>query len=375
MIKTHLHRPDFFLLASVGIITILGVLILSSASASFSLAKYDDSYYLLWHQIVFGIIPGLILGFIAYKTPIEVIRKLAPLLILATLVLLVMVFSPNFGISAKGAQRWIYLGFTSIQPSEILKLTFILYLASWLTSHTEKSGARVKTKKKEFSNTFFAFLAVIVVIGILLVLQPDISTFGIIAVTACCMYFLSDTPFRHTMLIVSLGAAVLFALVCFQPHALDRFMAWWSPTSDPMGKSFQPNQALIMVGSGGLFGQGFGSSSSKYSLLPELVGDSIFASYAQETGFIGTAILIVLFAFFVWRSYRVAMQNDDKFSRLTVMGITIWITVQSFINMASTTRLIPLSGVPLPFMSYGGTAMMAEIAAIGIILNISRHRR
>lgn len=374
MVKSRLRNPDFFLLAATGAILVFGILILSSASAQFSQLKFHNSFYLLQHQILMGIIPGLILGLIAYIIPIDKIRSLAPLLLLATVVLLVMVFIPGLGVQAGGAQRWVDLGFTSIQPSEILKLTFTLYLASWLSSRLEKNERARDGKKRGFSSTFWAFLIVVGIVGLFLILQPDISTFGIIALTALCMYFVSDTPLRHTFFIICLGVAALLMLVVVEPYRFDRFHAWMSPESDPMGKSFQSNQALIIVGSGGIFGQGFGSSSSKYAILPELIGDSIFAPYAQETGFVGCVMVISLFAFIVWRGFRISQKSEDNFSRLAAVGICFWIAFQSFINMASTARLIPLSGVPLPFMSYGGTAMMVELAAIGLLMNISRHR-
>lgn len=371
MIKDQAKKPDYVLLVITSALVIAGVLILSSASAVSSQAKFDNSYYLLTHQITNGIIPGLVAGLVAYCLGMERLRKLAPFLLLCTIVLLALVFFPGLGFKAGGAQRWVNIGIATVQPSEILKLTFVLYLASWLASKTEKISVK-KNKKKEFTQTLWGFLVVIGLIGVFLIAQPDISTFGIIATTAVCMYFLADTPIKHAFFIVAMGVICLLALIWLAPYRMDRFMAWLFPEIDPMGDSFQPNQALITAGSGGMFGQGFGASSQMAAHIPELIGDSVFAPYALETGFAGCSIIVALFVFFIWRSFRTAKLSEDKFSRLAVLGYTFWIAIQAFINISSTIRLIPLSGVPLPFISYGGTAMAVELAAVGIILCVSR---
>jgi cell division protein FtsW len=373
MIKEQFKNPDFILLGAVAAAVILGVLILSSASALLSQSKYQDSYYLIRHQLLLGIIPGLIAGVIAYKIPIEFLRKGAIFLLLASVVLLLLIFVPHIGFSSGGAQRWVRLGFATIQPSEILKPIFIIYLASWLASRVPGAAGR-HAVKPEFGNTLWAFILLVGFIGFLLIKQPDLSTFGIVALTAFAMYFFADTPMKHTFFMIAIGGAILLALVYFEPYRLERFSSWLSPDSDPLGKSFQANQALILAGSGGPLGEGFGSSSSKSSMLPELIGDSVFAPYAQEVGFAGCILLVAIFAVFAWRGFRVARFSGDKFEYLVAGGITVWITLQALINMSSTLRLIPLSGVPLPFISYGGTALAMELAAVGLILNISRRR-
>ncbi|UMX47434.1 MAG: putative lipid II flippase FtsW [Candidatus Nealsonbacteria bacterium DGGOD1a] len=371
MTKEQPKNPDFVLLAVIITMMVLGILILSSASAMLAQSKFHYSYYLIKHQAMMGILPGFFLGFLAYKIPLGLVRKFAPLFLLAAVSLLILVFVPGFGFSAGGAQRWIHLGFASIQPSEVLKLVFIVYLASWLSSRI----AGRKNSKTDFSNTLGAFLLVIGLVGFLLLKQPDLSTFGIVVVTAFAMYFLSGTPLRHTFLMVGVGVLALLVLVYSEPYRLDRLSSWLSPESDPLGKNFQANQALIIVGSGGVFGQGLGSSSSKYTLLPELIGDSVFAPYAQELGFAGSLLLVGLFVLFAWRGFSVARASNDKFEYLLACGIIVWITLQAVINISSTTGLIPLSGIPLPFISYGGTAIAVELAAAGLLLNISRQSR
>ena len=375
MIKDQLKNPDFVLLASVAAIMVLGVLILSSASALLSQSKYHDSYYLIRHQLMMGILPGLILALAAYKVPLNFLRKVAPYLLLASVVLLVLIFVPSLGFSAGGAQRWIHLGFVTLQPSEVLKPIFIIYLASWLATRVGDINAFKKTVQKDFSSTLAAFLVVISLIGALLIKQPDLSTFGIVALVAIAMYFLAGTPLKHTVFIGIAGLSLLAALVAYEPYRFERFASWLSPESDPLGKSFQSSQALIIVGSGGALGQGLGSSSSKYTLLPELIGDSVFAPFAHEIGFAGCLLLMALFLVFAWRGLLIARQSRGKFEYLVACGIVIWICLQSIINISSTARLIPLSGVPLPFVSYGGTAIAMELAAVGLLLNISRQGR
>jgi cell division protein FtsW len=365
------RKPDFVLLAVVVIVLLLGAMILSSASAMMAQVKYGDSYYLIRHQLIFGILPGLLAGFLAYKIPLSYIRKLAPPLLLISIVLLFLVFVPGFGFAAGGAKRWIHLGFATIQPAEILKPVFILYLASWLASRTERKLPG-KNSKQEFQNTLAAFIIVMGLIGFLLLKQPDMSTFGIVALTAGVMYFLAGTPIKHSLFIIFAGLLSLAVLVWLAPYRADRLISWLSPESDPLGKGYQSGQALIVVGSGGIFGQGFGASSEKYTFLPELIGDSIFAPYAHELGFAGSAALIGIFAVFAWRGFAIVRRSRNKFESLAAAGITFWITVQAIINIAAAARMVPLGGIPLPFISYGGTAMIVELAAVGLLLNISR---
>lgn len=364
------HRPDLILLGAVVTMLLLGVLILSSASALKSQAQFDDSYAYLRHQVLLGVLPGLFLGALAYFIPPDFFRKWSLFFMAVTLALLVMIFIPNVGFQAGGAQRWIDLKFTTLQPSEILKLVFIIYLSSWLSSRV---GSRSRKKNEGgVSSTLLPFLVVVGLIGGMLLAQPDLSTFGIVAIIALGMYFLSGTPVRHTFFVVFMGVALLALLVIFEPYRMERLTSWMSPESDPMGNGFQSHQALIMTGSGGLFGLGLGSSSAKYVLLPELLGDSVFAPYAQEVGFLGGLLLVFMFMLYAWRGLMIAKTSPNKFNYLVACGIVIWISLQSMINISSTIRLIPLSGVPLPFISYGGTALIMELAATGLLLNISR---
>lgn len=378
--KENLTKPDFILLGAAASILILGILILSSTSAFLAQSRYHDSYYLLKHQILLGVIPGLMLGFIMFRLPTEFIRKASPYLMFLVIIALVIVFIPGLALQAGGAQRWIHFGSFTVQPSEILKLIFIIYLASWLAAHLHPNVLATKRKKTKKNNEnenefLLPFLAVLGIVGLLIVSQPDLSTFVIIAAIAVTMYFAAGGPIKHLLFIFLVGGIVLLALIYTEPYRFTRFSSWLNPQQDPLGSGFQANQALIIIGSGGVYGQGFGSTSSKYALLPELIGDSVFAPFAAETGFIGGTALIILFCVLIWRLFLIASRIPTRFEKYSAIGIAAWFAVQSFLNIASTMRLLPLSGVPLPLVSYGGTALTIELAAIGFALNLSRRQK
>ncbi|MDI6602853.1 MAG: putative lipid II flippase FtsW [Patescibacteria group bacterium] len=367
-------NPDYILIAVTAILIILGIIILANVSAPFSLETFGTTYYFLNHQLLFGLFPGLILAFLTFRIPLDFLKKWVPLLLLINLILLAIVFLPGIGFEFRGAARWINLGPISFQPSEFLKLTFILYLAAWLASRT----ASEKTSRNQlmwgYSQTFLAFLIVIGVISLLLIFQPDISTLGIIILVASLMYFLAKTPLWQNFLIIFIGVASLFILIKLAPYRAARFLVFFDPTADPMGIGYQIKQALIAAGSGGIFGLGLGMSQMKFGFLPQSIADSIFAIFAEETGFIGSTLLIFLFLVFFWRGFRIGKLSQDKFSQLTAWGITIWICLQSFINIAAMIKVLPLTGIPLSFISYGGSSLVAELGGVGILLNISRQK-
>jgi len=363
-------RPDYFLLGVSIFLLMFGIIILASVSAAFSFKKFDDTAYLLRHQILMGLIPGLILGFILYKIDLSLIKKWAPRLFLFNLFLLIAVFLPILGSNFGTASSWIYLGIVSFQPAEFLKLTFILYLAAWLTTRTDKTVS-VKNPR-EFNRTLVAFLLALAIVCLLLILQPDVGTLAIIAVTAVAMYFSTNLPLVHTFLIFLIGSAVFYSMVKISPYRLNRLLVFLNSDIDPMGIGYQMKQALIAIGSGGVAGVGLGLSIQKHGFLPQSISDSIFAVFSEETGFIGAFFLIFLFLVFAWRGFKIAKESKDKFCQLVALGITVWIISQTFVNIGAMIGMLPLTGVPLPFISYGGSALVAELAGLGILLNISK---
>jgi len=365
------QHSDYFLIVVVAILLILGTLMIFNVSAFSSQVKFGIPYYFLNRHLLLGLIPGLILAFLAFKIPLELLKKWAPILLLMNIILMMLVFLPEIGVRAGGANRWLNLGFTTAQPSEFLKITFILYLAVWLSSrkilNVDRSGA-----SKGVNQTFSAFLILIFLITLLLIFQPDVSTLGIIVLTGLAIYFLSGAPLWQLILIILVGATSLLPLIAIAPYRMARLLVFLKPETDPLGIGYQIKQALIAVGSGGIFGLGLGMSQQKFGFLPQTLNDAIFAIFAEETGFVGSFILILFFFLFFWRGFVIAKNAPDKFSQLLAFGITFWITIQTFFNISSMTGFLPMAGTSLPFISYGGSALISQLVGVGILLNISK---
>jgi len=380
------YQFDYILAIVVAILVILGILVLASVSATFSQEKFGRTTYYLFHQMIYGLALGIVLGFIAFKIKLSILKKRAWLFILINLIFMVLVFIPGLGIVAGGAPRWMNLGFVSFQPSEFLKLTFIFYLSAWLArqsfSKENLGGLASRTKKKSFkktkkelSFTLIPFLIIVGIITVLLTKQSDVSTLGMIILVAASMYFSASTPLWHSILIILISLGGFLALVKIAPYRMMRFRVLLGSVKDPMGMGYQIKQVLIAIGSGGILGLGLGMSSQQFGFIPQTMSDSIFAIFAEETGFIGSLILIFLFLVLFWRGFRISKRSPDKFSQLFAIGISSWICIQAFINIGAMIGILPLTGIPLPFISYGGSHMVAELIGVGILLNISKARR
>jgi len=280
---------------------------------------------------------------------------------------------PKIGIEIGGASRWIGLGPILFQPSEFLKITFLLYLAAWLSN---KFGERTALSKTKRIQTWIVFLAILAVLGIGLLLQPDMSTAGIILITALLMYFASPTPWWHSLVMILGGGGIAALLIKIAPYRAARVFSVFHPETDPLGISYQLKQALIAIGSGKIFGIeggfGLGLSRQKFGFLPHSMSDSIFAIIGEETGFIGSFFLLFLFLVFLWRGLKTAATSEKSFSRVLALGITVWIVSQTVFNIGGMIGILPLAGIPLPFFSYGGSHLITELIGIGILLNISR---
>lgn len=355
------NKFNFSLFFNVILLIFLGIVILASSSAPFSQEKFGDPFYLLKKQIIFALIPGFFICFIFYKIPLSFLRKYAFLIFLANLIILALVFLPKIGEKIGGARRWISLGPFSFQPSEFLKISFIIYFSAWMTS---------KEKGKEL---LIGFLLISAILSIFLIFQPDISTLGVIIFVSFLIYFASETPLWHNILIIILGIGVLLLLIKLAPYRMARFTLFLNPNLDPLGIGYQLKQSLIAIGSGGMRGLGFGLSRQKFGFLPSPFSDAIFAVFCEETGFLGSFILISLYVFFLYQGIKIVKSlKEDLFLKLVSLGIVSWIVLQAFINMGSITGILPLTGIPLPFISYGGSAFLAEMIGIGILLNISK---
>lgn len=360
--KNSYDRPLFyatlFLLAG-------GLLVLASASMVLSQNKFGSVGYYALRQLVFGGILGFLALWAASRINYRFWKKMALPLMVISFGLMAMVFLPKFGISAGGARRWIGLGFLTFQPAEILKLSFIVYLSSWLDAR--------RREVESLSYGLIPFSIMLAIIGVFLIMQPDFGTLGIIVLTAGLLYFLGGGKTSQIVTLTLLGLFLAFLLAQLAPYRMARLTVFLNPGQDLQGIGYHANQASIAIGSGGFQGLGFGKSLQKYNYLPEPMGDSIFAIYAEEMGFLGVTALIGLFGFIFWRGLKIAKSAPDVFGCLLAGGISLGLAVQAFINMAAISGLFPLTGVPLPFVSYGGTSLAVTMAGMGIILNISRH--
>jgi cell division protein FtsW len=359
-------RPplDKYLLWIVLILLGVGLLSLFSASSVLSFQRFNNNYYYFFRQIMFGAIPGLILMYIFSRIDYHKWQRITPLLILAGIVLLVAVLIPGIGFKVGGARRWINFGSFLFQPTEFMKLALILYLASWFDK-----------RQHHIQDLYYGFLPSLAIVGLiagLIVLEPDIGTMLVLAFISASMFFIGGIRLKYIYATAGLSAVVLWILVKAAPYRAQRFLAFLDPSVDARGISYQINQALLAIGSGGFWGEGFGLSKQKFNYLPEPIGDSIFAIVSEELGFVRVCIILLLFVFFAIRGFKIARSAPDTFGKLVAGGITAWLLLQALINIGGITGMIPLTGIPLTFISYGSTSLAISLGSVGILLNISR---
>lgn len=357
-------RPDFTLALIIFGLAAFGLVMVSSASSVLSYERFGNPNYFLFRQLIsFGI--GILFWIIFQNIDYHFFRRIAPFLLFITVFLLILVFIPGIGHSWRGVHRWIKIGAFIFQPSEICKLSLILYLSAWFEKKKEEI--------KDFKRGFLPFLTFLGFLSFLLVRQPDIGSLAVIAGCAISIYFLAGAPFSHLVSLLGLGFAVFWVLVFLAPYRMARIIAFLNPKGDPLGIAYHLRNALIAIGSGGLFGLGFGMSRQKHLFLPEAHTDSIFAIIAEELGLIRASLVILAFILIALRGYKIASRAPDLFGRLVAGGITSWFVLQAFINIAGISGILPFTGVPLPFVSYGGTSLVISMAGVGILLNISKY--
>ncbi len=357
-------KVDKFFLIVVGILLALGVAMFISASLGVLDRNQETFRGVLFSQLILGLGLGLFGMFISSKIDYKLWRKFSFILFIGSILLTAAVFIPSLGWSHGGAERWLQIGTFTFQPVEFLKFGFVIYFAAWLSW--------AKQRVQDFKFGILPFAIMLGVIALILLNQPDTKSFILITVTGILMLFISGAPIKYIFWI-GLGLTILFGvLLYFKPYLQERVKTFINPAQDSQGSSYQIQQSFIALGSGGIFGRGFGQSVQKFSYLPEPQGDSIFAVLGEEIGFVGAFITIFLYLLFILRGFHIANRSPDYFSRLLVYGIVILITVQSFMHMASVSGVFPLTGVPLVFMSQGGTSLMVYLVAVGIVLNISR---
>jgi len=354
------HKPDFVLLAVIGLLLFFGLIFLSSASSTLAFYKYQDTYRFVKQQITHGLLPGLFLFYLAIRINYDHYRKLAWLALFASFGLLLLVFFTSLS-GDYSAQSWIILGGFSFQPAELVKLFLIIFLAAWF----EKQGDNMKSLK----STTIPFVIIMGLISFLIIKQPDIGT--LIGLTALAMYYVAGAKLTHLWSILSAGALAFIIMVKAAPYRMNRITAWLNPDIDPQGIGWQIKQSLIAVGSGGWLGLGLGASRQK-SYLPQPANDSIFAVIAEEIGFLFVLAFIILFIILIHRGFQIVRKSNDNFAKLLAIGISTWMALQIFINIGGILKLMPLTGVPLPFISLGGTNLVVTLIAMGVLINISK---
>ncbi len=362
--RTSAGNPDYFLLAALCILLVFGLAMLSSASSDLGKQLFNNSYYYLEHQLAFGLGVGIVGFLIGYFVPYYKFKDVAFILLLISMVALVLVFTP-LGTAASGSTRWLRFGPLSFQPAELMKFTYLLYLAAWLSNSKKRST--------DFQTGLLPFAIISGVMAILLVLQPATSTVAILLGSGLIVYFLSGAPIKYIAGIIGVAVAAVVLLIFITPYRMARITGFLHPTQNLQGQNYQVNQSLIAIGSGGLFGVGYGQSATKDSYLPTPIDDSIFAVVAEELGFVGAGALVALFGIVTFRMFWLARKTGDQFGRMILFGFGTVIALQAFVNMASISGIIPLTGVPLPFVSYGGTALAVFITMSGVALNVTRY--
>lgn len=358
---------DYVILSLALALLVVGLISLYSASTVESFKRFGNTTYFIQKQLVSGVIFGLFGMYLAAKIDYHFWQKNLPLLIVVTLGLLVATKLTNLGVSAGGASRWLNLGFTTFQPSELAKLVIVFYFAAWIS----KKGRDLN----DFTLGLLPSLVIIFLFAGLILWQPDFGTMSVLVGVAFFMLVAGGINWKYLFWGSISGLLMLYAIIHFEPYRLRRITSFLDPASDPKGISYHINQALIAIGAGGLWGYGYGLSRQKHSYLPEVMGDSIFAVTAEELGFIRIAGILALFVAFLIRGVNLAKKAPDDFGRLTAFGITAWISLQAVINIAAMVKLLPLTGIPLPFFSYGSSAMLINLTAMGILLNISKQSK
>ncbi len=360
-------KIDLPFLISIGILVVAGFLIFSSASLGL-LSKQPEKYANVSNnQIFLGLALGLLACFVTSHINYKLYRKYSFFLFISSILVTLLVFIPGLGFAHGGAHRWVEILGISFQPSEFLKIGFIIFLSAWMADAKDKAGT--------FKYGFLPLAIVSAVVAGVLLLQPDTDTFLITVCAGLAIFVCAGGKWRYIFASGAAGVALVAIMAFTHPYVMSRIQTFIHPEANGAGSGYQIQQSLIAIGSGGISGRGFGQSIQKFDTLPEPIGDSIFAVASEEFGFIGSAGIIILFLFFAFRGLKIATQTTDPFGRLMVVGIVILITAQAFVNIGAMVGILPLSGITLPFISHGGTALFMTLAEVGIILNISKTRK
>lgn len=358
------HQPDRHLLFVTVLLCGFGLVMVTSASVAFAYTQQEFAFYYAERQAIWMVI-GFVALFVLSRIDYRKLRPLAPAGAVAAGLLMILVLVPHLGVTVNGARRWFDAGpFGTFEPSELGKLAFSLYIAHWI----DRRGAQIK----DFKRGFLPYVGMLTGVLVVLMLQKDLGTAIVMVGIFASAFWAGGGRVSHMVLLLAAMGLAFVALTVIEPYRFARLVSWSNPLSDPLGAGFQSTQSIYGLASGGFFGVGIGHSVEKYGWLPEAHTDFIFAIIGEETGLIGTTLVMFGFLFFGWRGYRGAMRAPDTFGLTLATAITTWIAFEALLNMATVTNTIPITGVPLPFFSYGGTAVASTLAAVGVLLSIAR---
>jgi cell division protein FtsW len=357
-------QPDRLLLFTTVLLCGAGLVMVTSASVAFAYTQHQSAFYYAERQAAWMAI-GFVALFVLRRIDYRRLRPLAPAGAVVAALLMLLVLVPHLGVTVNGARRWFDAGpLGTFQPSELGKLAFAVYIAHWIDKHSSYIG--------DFQKTFVPFAAMLAGVLVLLMLERDLGTSVVIVAIFVSAYWAGGGRIRHMVLLVAALGLGFVALTLLESYRMARLTAFLNPLSDPLGTGFQATQSIYGLASGGWFGVGIGHSIEKYGWLPEAHTDFIFAIVGEETGLVGTTLIMLGFLFFTLRGYRASLRAPDRFGVGLAASITTWIAFEALLNMATVTNTLPITGVPLPFFSYGGTALATTLAAVGVLLSIAR---
>ncbi len=358
--------PDTLLFAAVASLVAIGLVMIFSASSAQAYAETHDTAFYVKHQVIYLVV-GLLLAVGVYHIDYRKLRAAAPYVLVLSIIGLVAVLVPHVGVVVNGARRWIGAGAISLQPSEFAKVGIVVYLAAALSTR----GDRITS----LSKGLFPLCVPVVLAAMLVLLEPDMGTASLVVFTAFAMFFAAGARVEHLLMIVFVTVPPVVLTILTSPYKRARIFAFIDPWKDAQNTGFHIVQSLLALGSGGLMGVGLGESRAKFFYLPEQYTDFIFSILGEELGLAGTIAVIVLFIVFAYRSIRIAVAAPDRFGFFLASGCTAMIVIQAFVNIGVVTSSWPVTGVPLPFISFGGSSLIASLVAVALIMNVGRHRR
>lgn len=354
------------LLLATAALVVVGLLAVYTSSFAVGYLEFNDANYFVIRQAIFAV--GGVFALVFFmRLDYHRLRSMSVAMMGVALLSLIAVLIPGIGVEHNGAARWLPAGPFEVQPSEFAKLAIVIYISAWLSSRRDQLS--------DVSLGLMPFVLMVGLVGGLIVVEPDMGTAVVVVMTTMTLFFVAGAPLLHLAMLFVAGGIASWAMIMVQPYRLDRMGSFFSAESDPQGTGFHILQLLIAQGSGGIAGLGWGASRQKFFYVPGAHTDGIFAIISEELGFIGAVLVLSLFAFFIYRGLHATMHSRDQFGVLLSVGVVSWIAYQTLINIGGVTRTIPMTGIPLPFLSYGGSALITTMAAVGVLLSVSRYGR